>query len=109
MTSAIEDTVKALVEFESALERAREEAAEFRRSATKNAADWAEAARTSTIARAQAIAADRLEVARKDAEAEAAKIRSKGDTDLAKFEASISSRKPKAAELVARRLLGEAQ
>jgi vacuolar-type H+-ATPase subunit H len=107
MSSAIEETVKALVEFESELDRAKEEAAGFKRKAMKDAADWANTARTSAISKAQAIADDRVAKAKEEAEAEAAKIRAKGDADLKSFEGSISNRKSKAAELVALRLLGE--
>ena len=107
MSSAIEDTVKALVGFESELDRAKEEASDARRKATKDAADLAERAKASAISRAQEIAAGRVARARGEAEAEAKKIREKGDSDLKAFESSISRRRGKAAELTASRLLGE--
>jgi vacuolar-type H+-ATPase subunit H len=106
MTS-IEETVKALVDFESELEKAKQEAAESKRRAMKDAGDWVEAARASAISRAQTVAADRVAKAKEGAEAEAAGIRAKGDSDLKSFESSISGRKSKAADLVVSRLLGE--
>jgi vacuolar-type H+-ATPase subunit H len=107
MSSAIEDTVKALVEFESELEKAKAEAGEAKRRVAKDAADWAEAARSSAISRAQEIGTQKVADAKAEAEAEAEKIREKGLSDLKVFESAISRRKTKAAELVASRLLGE--
>ncbi len=107
MTSAIEDTVKALVEFESELDAAKAEVSEARRGAMKDATDWAESAKAASISKAQDIASQRVAKAREDAEAEADRIRKRGDSDLRAFESSISRHKSKAAELVASRLLGE--
>jgi len=109
MSSAIEETVKALVEFESELDAAKAEVSETRKKTMKDAAAWAEAAKASAIARAQDIASKTVSKAREDAEAEAAIIRNKGESDLKAFEVSISKHKSKAAELVASRLLGEAE
>jgi len=108
MNSAIEQTVKALTEFEAALDRAKAEATEADRRATKDAIDWAEAAKSSAIAEATEIAARRVTQARAEAEAEAVKIRAKAESELAAFEGSLSRRRTAAAELAARRLLGEA-
>lgn len=107
MTSAIEDTVKVLIEFESELDRAKVEATEAKRRTSKEAADWAEAAKNEAISKAQEIAIQRVAAARRDAESEAARIRKKGESDLEAFESSISKRRSEAAELVASRLLGE--
>jgi len=107
MTSAIEDTLKALVEFESELDAARAEVSETKRGVMKDATDWAEAAKAAAISKAQEIASQRVTKAKEDAEAEADRIRKKGDSDLREFESSISRHKSKAAELVASRLLGE--
>jgi F0F1-type ATP synthase membrane subunit b/b' len=109
MTSAIEQTVKALVEFESALEKAKAEASEVKRRAMKDAMDWAEAARASVIAQATEIAARRVTEAKAEAEAEAGKIREKGESDLKAFEDSISRHRARAADIAASRLLGESQ
>jgi len=107
MPSAIESTVKALVEFEAELDRAKAEASDAKRRTMKEAADWAEEAKASAISKAQAMASSGVSRAREDAEAEADAIRKKGDSDLKAFESSISKNKARAAELVAARLLGE--
>jgi len=109
MSSAIEQTVKALVEFESALDRAKAEVSESKRRVTKDASDWAEAARNSAIAEANEIAARKLTEARAAAEGEAKKIREKGESELKAFESSISRHRAEAAELAASRLLGESK
>lgn len=109
MSSAMEQTVKALVEFESALDRAKAEASEAKRRAMKDALDWAEAAKASAVAGATEIAARRVTEAKAGAEAEARKIREKGDSELKAFESSISRHSAKAAELAASRLLGESK
>ncbi|HEY6283794.1 MAG TPA: hypothetical protein VIW22_07705 [Nitrososphaerales archaeon] len=109
MSSAIEETVKALVGFESELDAAKAEASEAMKKTMKDAADWAETAKGTATARAQEIASKTVAKAREDAEAEAEKIRKKGESDLKAFEVSISKHKSKAAELVASRLLGEAE
>jgi vacuolar-type H+-ATPase subunit H len=107
MSSAVEQTIKALVEFESELDRAKADVADAKRRASKDAADWAEAARALAVSKAQEIAAQRLAKARADAEAEAEKIRKKGESDLKAFESSISKHRAEAAKAVAARLLGE--
>ncbi len=107
MNSAIEETVKALVGFESELDRAKVEASEAKKRATKDANDWAEAARAAAVSRAQEIASNTLAKARAEAESEAAKIREKGESDLRAFESLISKHKAEAAETAAARLLGE--
>jgi len=109
LSTAIEETVKALVEFESEIDRAKAEAAESKRKATKDALDWAEAARASAISKATEIANRRVAEAREGAEAEARTIREKGESELRAFEGSISKRRSKAAELAAARLLGESE
>ncbi len=106
MSSTIESTVKALVEFEAALDRAKAGATEAKRRTMKDATDWAEEAKVSAISKAQAMASQKLSKAKEDAEAEAEAIRKKAESDLKGFESSISRHKSKAAELVAARLLG---
>jgi vacuolar-type H+-ATPase subunit H len=109
MTSAIEETVRALVQFESELDRARADASEAKRRTTKDAIVWAEAAKSSAISRAQEIASRRVAEAREEAEAEAKEIREKAEADLKAFEASISKHRERAAVLAASRLLGESK
>ncbi len=106
MSSAIETTVKALVEFESELDKAKASALEAKRRTSKDATNWAEEAKTSAVSKAREIASMKITQAREDAEAEAEKIRQKGEADMRTFEASISKHRAKAAELVASRLLG---
>ncbi len=109
MSSAIESTVKALVEFESELDRAKAEASEARRRTVKDAADWAEGARAAAVSKAQQIAAEKVARAKEEAEAEADRIRKKGQADLKEFESSISKKRLKVTALVVARLLGESE
>ena len=109
MPSAIEQTVKALVEFESALDAAKAEVSEAKRRAMKDALDWAEDARRSAIAQATEIAARRVAEAKSEAEAQAKRIREEGESELKAFEFSISRHKTEAAEFAASRLLGESK
>ena len=106
MSSAIESTVKALVEFEAELDRAKAEAADAKRKIVKGSIDWAEEAKASAVSKAQEIASERVASAKKTAEAEAKAIREKGAASLKAFEASISERKDQAADLAASRLIG---
>lgn len=107
MSSAIEQTVRALVEFEAQLDAAKTELVDAARKASKDAGDWAEAAKKAAVSKAQEMASGKVASARAEAEAEAAKIRAKGESDLKAFESSISKKKGKASELVVSRLLGE--
>ena len=109
MNSAIEETIKALTEFESALDSAKDEAEAGTKKLIKDATDWAESARTSAISKAQQIASDRIEKAKADAEKEATSIRKKGESALGEFEGSISKKKGKASERVVARLLGKVE
>jgi vacuolar-type H+-ATPase subunit H len=107
MSSAIEETVKALVAFESELDRARAEVSEAMKRTTKEAENWAEAAKSSAISKAQEISSQRVAQAKEEAEDEAKTIREKGEADLKGFEGSIAKHKIRAALLAASRLLGE--
>ncbi len=109
MSSAIEQTVKALVEFEAQLDSAKAELLDAGKRTTKEASDWAEAAKTTAMSRAQDIASRAVATAREEAEAEADRIRKKGESNLKAFESSIAKNREEAAELVASRLLGETQ
>jgi vacuolar-type H+-ATPase subunit H len=109
LSSTIEETVKALVEFESELDAAKAEVSDLRKRTLKDAADWAEGAKNSAMSKAQEIATQRVAKAREEAEAEADAIRKKGESDLKVFESSISRNKSKAASLVTSRLLGETE
>lgn len=107
MSSAVEQTVKALVEFESELDRAKAGAAEAQRRAAKDAVEWAEASKAGAISKAKEMASQRVAEAKEAAEVEAETIRKKGESDLKGYEASISKHRSEAAKLVAARLLGE--
>jgi len=109
MSKTIADTVKALTDFESELDRVKSGAAESKKKLLKDAGDWAEAARVQALAEAQRVASRRLSKARAEAEAEAEEIRMKGQASTKKFAESISKHKKEASELVLRRLLGETQ
>ena len=107
MSSAIQDTIRALVEFESTLDQAKSDALETSKVLVKNTGDWAANAKDTAMAKAQRMASERLAKARSEAEREADSIRKKGNASLRLFETSIQKRKAKAIELVVARLLGE--
>jgi vacuolar-type H+-ATPase subunit H len=107
MSSAIEETVKALVEFESELDKAKAEVADAKRRAMKDASGWAESAKSAAISRAQEMASQRVAKAKEEAEANAGRIKKKGEADLKEFESSISRMKSRASEHVRASLLGE--
>ena len=107
MSKVVEETVKALVEFEATLDRVKTEAQDAKKGMVKKSGEWAAAAKAKALAEAQGTADDRLAAARKEAEAEAESIRRKGQDEMKRFEESISKRRKDAADLVTRRLLGE--
>lgn len=109
MGSLIEATVKALIEFESELDRMKVETLEARRKMVTYAEGLAVSAKLDTISKAQQRVSERLAKARAEAEGEAGSIRKKGESSLRSLEASISKRKAKAIEEVVGRLLGETQ
>ncbi len=107
MPQVIEETVKALTVFEADLDRVKAEVLDAKKKMVKDAAVWADSARTRAIAEAQGLADQRLSQARQRAEAKAVEIRRKGQTAAKQFADSLSKRKSEAAELVVSRLLGE--
>ena len=107
MGSVIEATVKALIEFESELDRMKAEALEAKEKMVKDAVGLAESAKLEVISKANQQVAERLAKARAEGEGEAESIRNKGESSLKSFEASISRRKAEAIEEVVGRLLGE--
>jgi len=109
MDSLIEATVKALIEFESELDRMKAEALEAEKKMVKDAVGLAESARSAAISESEQHVSERLAKARAEGEGAAESIRKKGDSSLKIFEASISKRKAKAIEDVVGRLLGETQ
>jgi len=107
LSSPVEVTVKALVEFESELDMTKGEALDTKRKMIKDAEGLSEAAKSSAIAKAQQQAQETLAKARAEAESEADTIRKNGEVSLKSFEALIAKRKAKATEGVVARLLGE--
>ena len=107
MSKAIEDTLKALTDFESQLDVAKSEALDAKKQMLRRASEWAEAARGSAISEARSTASETISNARKEAEAEAGSIRAEGEASLKSFERTLASHRSEAAELVRRRLLGE--
>lgn len=107
MSSVVEQTVKALVEFEKELDQAKAEASDSKKKILKDAAEWADSAKASGLSKAQQMASETLAKARAEAEREAVAIQKKGEVALKSFEASVSKRKSKAVEAVVGRLLGE--
>ena len=109
MGSQVETTVKALIEFESELDRTMAEALDAKKKMIKDAEGLAESARSGAISKVQQRALERLAKARTEAEGEAEVIAKKGESLLKSFETSISKKRAKATEAVVRRLLGETQ
>jgi vacuolar-type H+-ATPase subunit H len=109
MGSLIEATVKALVEFESELDRMKVENLGVKKKMVKDAVGLAESAKSDAISKAHKQVSERLEKATAEGEREAESIRKNGESSLRSFEATISRRKAKAIEEVVGRLLGETQ
>jgi vacuolar-type H+-ATPase subunit H len=109
MRGQIEETLKALTEFEQELDRAKVDASEAKRRMIKNASDWSESAKQSALNAARNIAEKQVSRARTEAEAQAARIREDGLISLKTFEGSLARNKGDAVELVMRTLLGEAK
>lgn len=107
MVSVIEDTVKALIEFESELDRVKAESADARKKMLIDASDWSASSRSSAVAKAQELAAATVSKATEEAEMQANEIRTKGEASLKSFETALSKHRTKAAHLVVARLLGE--
>jgi vacuolar-type H+-ATPase subunit H len=107
LSSPVETTIKALIEFESELDRTKTEVLEVKKVMIKDAQDFAESAKSSVVLRAQQQALEMLTKARAEAEGEAASIRKKGESALKSFEESISRKKARAVTEVVGRLLGE--
>ena len=106
MSQAIEDSVKALKEFEGALDAIKSDADEAKKKMLKSASDWAESAKSASVANAESQARAAVDSARAAAEKQAETIRSAGERDLSNFVAEISAKKSEAVNLVTKRLLG---
>ncbi|HYC26650.1 MAG TPA: hypothetical protein VEB67_01350 [Nitrososphaerales archaeon] len=106
MSSSIEQTVKALVDFESELDRVKADASDAKRKMLKDSGDWAASAREAAMSKAQDIASSRMSKAKEEAEEEAEAIKKKGDASMKAFETSISKNRAKAAGHVVKMLMG---
>ena len=103
----MQGTLKALVEFESELDKTKAEVLAEKARIVKDAERLADSSKSSAISKAQAQASERLAKAKAEAERQAESIRRQGLSSLHSFEASVSTRKKKAAETVVMVLLGE--
>jgi len=99
--------LKALVDFESELDKTKAEVLAEKTRIVREAESIADSAKANAISKAQMQASERLGKARAEAERQAESIRGQGLSSLRAFEASVSARKKKAAETVVRVLLGE--
>jgi vacuolar-type H+-ATPase subunit H len=106
MTEAIEETIRALTEFEAELEKLKTGAVETKKAMIKNAGAWAETAKAVAIGQAQQVANQRLSTARTEAEEEIESIRSASQKSLKDLTESIADHKQEAVQLVVKRLLG---
>ncbi len=107
MSKVIEETVKALTEFESQLDSAKVESSEARRLMVKNAGEWAQSAKATALEQAQERASNLVLQARKVAQLEVDEIKKKGQVGLKKYEETMKKHMAEAADLVVSRLLGE--
>jgi vacuolar-type H+-ATPase subunit H len=107
MSSAVEEAIKVLAEFESELEEIREESVDARKRLSKIAKDEGDKAMKLALARAHAIAEEQIRKAREDAEREADSISKKGEEALAGLKEKISKRSEEALRLVSEHLLGD--
>ena len=107
MSTAIEETLKALTEFESRLDSARAEASEAKRQMLRMATEWADSAKAAVMAEAQKISAETVSKSRKEAEKEAESIAKKGQVTVKRFKDSLAGQRSKASDLVEKTLLGE--
>ena len=107
MSQTIEDTVRALTDFEADLEAAKKEAEDAAKRLAKGTSEWTDAAKKASLEKAQTRADQVVAEAKRGAEEQAEAIKKAGRSDLSKFEQSLSKRKGKAVEVATARLLGE--
>lgn len=106
MAQIIEETVKALTEFESRLDQIHSDALEREKRLAKEAADLSYTAKAEAMAKAKQVADQTVDAASAEAEKAASAVREKGMESLQSFEASISKKKGSAASMVVAKLLG---
>jgi vacuolar-type H+-ATPase subunit H len=103
----VEEAVKVLAAYESELDRVKAEAVESKKRLLKVAADEGDRARKEALAKAQAMADERVAKVRKEAETEAAVILDKGKSSLKLLNSRIAKKSDEALELVTKHLLGD--
>jgi vacuolar-type H+-ATPase subunit H len=103
----VEEAVKVLAAYESELDRVKAEAVESKKRLLKVAADEGDRARKEALAKAQAMADERVAKVRKEAETEAAAILDKGKSSLKLLNSRIAKKSDEALELVTKHLLGD--
>ncbi len=107
LSSVVEEAVKVLAAFESELDRVKSEALESKKRLLRVAAEEGDRARKGALAKAQAMAEERIAKAREEAETEAAAILEKGKSSLKSLNSRIAKRSDEALELVTNHLLGD--
>jgi vacuolar-type H+-ATPase subunit H len=105
LTQTVEETLKALTEFEADLDKIKSQASAAKQKIFKMVEADALAARASAMESAQSLAKERLESARQAAETEADALRKRGEHSLKKFKDKITKKKDDAVEEVLRQLL----
>lgn len=106
MTQAIEETIKALKEFELDLDKVKAEAADAKTKLLKDAGDWADAVKREDLQGAQRVAELRLEAARAEGEREVESIKRAAQASLQSLKETLANHKTEAVELVVKKLLG---
>jgi vacuolar-type H+-ATPase subunit H len=109
MAQAIEDTIKALTEFEAELDKVKTDSAEAKKNLLKKAAEWAETAKNDAVSEARRTADQTLSEARTEAQKEAESIRETGKNSLVSLKETMSNHRDEAVQLVKMRLLGVAK
>jgi vacuolar-type H+-ATPase subunit H len=107
MAQTVEDTIKALKEFEQDLDRVKATVADAAKKMVKDARDWADSARAAALVEAKKSADLALERAKEEAAHEVHKIGEGSHESLQTLKQTMAAHKIAAAELVLKRLLGE--
>jgi vacuolar-type H+-ATPase subunit H len=109
MAQAIEDTIKALTEFEAELDKVKTDGAEARKNLLKGVAEWAETAKNEAVTEARRTADQTISGARAEAQKGAESIRETGKNSLVSLKETMNSHRDEAVQLVKKRLLGVAK
>jgi vacuolar-type H+-ATPase subunit H len=107
MAQTVEDTIKALKEFEQDLDGVKATVADAGKKMVKDARDWADSARAAALVEAQKAVDLALERAKEEAADEVHKIGEGSQESLQTLRQTMAVHEIVAAELVLKRLLGE--